>query len=273
MTGRGWATASEVTNTRSPRPRSTMGAARAVVSRWAFERFTESTRSKVEGSVSSAVAGRISPALETSTSTGPRAAVASTANRSVAWSSARSRGNATASPPASRMAAAVASQVTTRRAPRTTGWPAAASARAVAAPMPEEAPVTTAGRRSGWRSKRATSTRPGRRGQCGESPDVDGVHPLGARLVDLVVGDRADQLLEGDAPLEARQSGAHAEVAPTAETEDRRVVAVELEAVGRLEHRFVAVGRTDQENGPAAGRDPGSVELDVDVGGPHDHLG
>ena len=47
-------------------------------------------------------------------------------------------------------AAAASLHSPTRRAPRTTGWPAAASAVAVARPMPDEAPVTTAGRTSGF---------------------------------------------------------------------------------------------------------------------------
>ncbi len=59
--------------------------------------------------------------------------------------------------PSARMAAAVSSHSSTRRAPSTTGWPSAASAMAVAWPMPEEAPVTTAGRRSGLGSKRGIS--------------------------------------------------------------------------------------------------------------------
>ena len=47
-----------------------------------------------------------------------------------------------------RMAAAISSQAAVRRAPRTTGWPAWARRRAVAAPIPDDAPVTTVGRRS-----------------------------------------------------------------------------------------------------------------------------
>ena len=45
----------------------------------------------------------------------------------------------------------------TRRAPEGHRVAGAARARAVAWPMPEEAPVTTAGRRSGWGSKRGIS--------------------------------------------------------------------------------------------------------------------
>jgi hypothetical protein len=43
----------------------------------------------------------------------------------------------------------MAEQAEVRRAPNTTGRPEAASVRAVAAPMPDDAPVTTAGRRAG----------------------------------------------------------------------------------------------------------------------------
>jgi len=62
-------------------------------------------------------------------------------------------------------------------APSTTGWPSAARAAAVARPMPDEAPVTTAGRRCGFAGNSA-SAQGHRCGQGGEAPDVDGVDPL-----------------------------------------------------------------------------------------------
>ncbi len=67
--------------------------------------------------------------------------------------------------PPTRIVAASSSHFSTRRAPSATGYPAVASAVAVAAPIPDDAPVTTAGRRSGWGSNRGiyrTSTRTGR---------------------------------------------------------------------------------------------------------------
>src|SRR5262245_39496462 len=50
---------------------------------------------------------------------------------------------ARASPPAARIESATASMRSRRRAPRTTRAPAAPRARATAAPIPEEGPVTT----------------------------------------------------------------------------------------------------------------------------------
>ena len=80
---------------------------------------------------------RAPPALLTSSRQGPTAPQnASTDARSVT-----SRGKARASDPS---CDASASRRSTRRAPMTTSNPAATSASAVAAPMPLEAPVTTA---------------------------------------------------------------------------------------------------------------------------------
>ncbi len=111
--------------------------------------LTRRTSSKFSGLVSSAAPGKILAALDTRISTGPNAASASLANRVTEPRSARSRWQATASPPSARMDAATSSHISTRRAPSTTGWPARANARAASAPMPEEAPVTAVGRRSG----------------------------------------------------------------------------------------------------------------------------
>ena len=52
--------------------------------------------------------------------------------------------------------------------------------RAVAWPMPDDAPVTTVGRRSGWATKRGHQRARHRGGQGGEAPHVDGVDALGA---------------------------------------------------------------------------------------------
>ena len=101
--------------------------------------------------------GWIRAALDTRISTGPNAASARSTNGPSVAGSARSRSKAAASPPSARISSAISSHTLARRAPSTTGWPARASARAVSAPMPDEAPVTTAGRRSGWGSKRGIS--------------------------------------------------------------------------------------------------------------------
>ena len=65
------------------------------------------------------------------------------------------------------------------------GGRAAASVRAVARPMPDEAPVTMAGRRSGWAMIGSwwagVSVDRHRGGQGGEAADVDRVDPLALR--------------------------------------------------------------------------------------------
>ena len=149
MDGRGRSATSEVTKTMSPRRRATMAGTRARTSRWVPLRLTASTPSNASGSVSSTAPAMFWAALDTRISTAPRVSTAALANCSTESPSARSRWMATASPPSARMAAAVSSHSATRRAPRATGWPRAASAWAVAWPMPDEAPVTTAGRRCG----------------------------------------------------------------------------------------------------------------------------
>ncbi len=70
---RGTRTTSDVTNTMSPRSRSTMPGPSARTSLCAPTRFTCTWRANASGSTSSAAAGSTSPALETSTSTGPSA--------------------------------------------------------------------------------------------------------------------------------------------------------------------------------------------------------
>ncbi len=216
--------------------------------------LTASTRSKASGSVPTTVPAMFSAALETRISRLPKASAAALANWSTESPSARSSGMATASPPAARMPAAVSSQAGSRRAPSTTGCPAAASARAVASPMPEDAPVTTAGRRSGWGSKRGHQRRVDRGRQGGQPPDVDRVDPLDPVGVDLVVRHPGDQLAEGDPGLEPGEGGAHAEVAPAAEAHQLGGVAVEVVAVGLGEDRLVPVGRAHQQQHPVPAR-------------------
>src|SRR3546814_8853337 len=85
----------------------------------------------------------------------------------------------------------------------------------VASPMPEEAPVTTAARRSGCGSNRGISARSSelrRGGQRPEAADVHGVHAGDAGGVEVVVGDAGHRLLQADARLEPGQRCAAAEV-------------------------------------------------------------
>src|SRR5579863_3122493 len=231
-----------------------MAGASAATRRCAPSRFTSTVWAKSLGEVRSAVPGSAWPALDTMMSTGPTISVATRANSSTDDASARSRRCTWASPPASLMPVATASHGCTRRAPRTTRWPAAASAAAVAAPIPDEAPATIAPRRSGWATKRRRGTGRDPRsagrdggGEAGEAPHVDGVHPTGALGVDVVVGHAGHELLEDDARLESGQGGAQAEVAATPEADELGGVAPEVVAIGLLEDLGVAVGRSHEQ--------------------------
>jgi hypothetical protein len=84
--------------------------------------------------------------------------------------------------PTDLMAAANSSRRSVRRAPNTTGWPAAANDLAAAAPMPDEAPVTTATRRSGWGTNLGT---------CSHSSHIEtngGTQHVHHRVTSKVVG-------------------------------------------------------------------------------------
>src|SRR5436190_11093834 len=96
-------------------------------------------------SVSAPVIGprSITPALLTSTSTRPSSDFARSMSECAAASSETSHVTASASPP---MREASASMRSERRAASTTPNPASARATAVASPIPDEAPVTTATR-------------------------------------------------------------------------------------------------------------------------------
>ena len=124
----------------------------ARTSRWAPSRLRSSSRAKRSVSTSWMVPGATRPALETTTSTSPRSrrdgAAANAVDGVVVGQvervddrlAARARGSAPRPPRTCRYAGRRA-RPGGRRRPR---------ASAVAAPMPDEAPVTTAGRRSGW---------------------------------------------------------------------------------------------------------------------------
>src|SRR5579863_1888106 len=179
-----------------------MAGASAATRRCAPSRFTSTVWAKSLGEVRSAVPGSAWPALDTMMSMAPTSSPAARANSSTEC----------ASPPASLMRAATVSHLSTRRAPSTTGWPAAAKASAVAAPIPEEAPATTAPRRSGWATKRRRGTGRDPRsagrdggGEAGEAPYVDGMDPARTLGVDVVVRHPGHELLEDDARLEPGQ--------------------------------------------------------------------
>src|SRR5919106_2695208 len=115
---------------RPPSPWDTMRRAAARETTKAPTRFTSRTRRSSSTGSSSAGARKIVPALQTQTSTRPRAPAASSSARSA--SSARSRSHRTHSPaPSLRWSVATCA-------------PSSSSRRAIAAPMPRLAPVTTA---------------------------------------------------------------------------------------------------------------------------------
>ena len=173
---RGTRTTSEVTNTMSPRRRSTIAGPRRRTRRWAPSRLTCTWRAKSSGSASSGGGGQHVAGVATrATSIGPERGLGRRRRRrrssaSSVRSSGRRDGLAAVGPDLGRGLLAAARR---RRAPSTTGWPAAASASAVAAPMPEDAPVTTAGAAVGVRRRTAASAGRHRGGEGGEAADVD----------------------------------------------------------------------------------------------------
>lgn len=149
MNGRGRTATSDETKTMSPRRRSTIAGANARTIRWAPTRLRSISRPNRSEVTSMVAPGATRPALLTTTSISPRSAVALAAKSATDASSVTSSRCATASPPSARTAAAISSRASTRRAPSATGCPAAARTLAVSAPIPDDAPVITAGRRSG----------------------------------------------------------------------------------------------------------------------------
>ena len=257
MPGRGARSTSEVTNTRSPRRRSTMpGAERLHQRPGADDVDVEMVLEAASRRRSAPRRARHDPAFDTRTSIGPTGVLGllgECRDRCVVGEvELRPRAP---SPPAALISAAIRSQTSTRRAPSTTGMTEPRQAvRAVASPIPAEAPVTTAGRaRAAVRSSQRH-----RRRQLRESPDVDRVHPRERRLVDVVAGDpRLAAARERPVPRAgpARRRGRSA--GPTAEAQQLGGVAIEVVAVRVGEHPLVTVGGADQQQAPA--RPPGST--------------
>src|SRR5215469_583114 len=159
-----------------------------------------------------------------------------------------------------------------RRAPSATGWPAAASAWAVAAPMPDDAPATNAGRRAGCGSNRGTSARLRSHRQAREAADADRMDPLRRRLVDLVALHPCHELAERDRRLQPGQVRAQAVVPTGAEADQRRCVAVQVVAVGVGEGARVAIGRADQQKDAVVGTNHLAVRLEIGGQGSRDEL-
>src|SRR5436190_3617079 len=134
------------------------------------------------------------PALLTRMSTGPNAETAPSMIVATASWSARSAGTATAEPPADVQDATISSRSSLRRATATTRAPRRARATAVEAPIPDDAPVTTA-----TLSRMSTSVGHAGAKRCDrgllarsycERVEVEAVHGVEVRdFVDLLVGD------------------------------------------------------------------------------------
>jgi hypothetical protein len=94
---------------------------------------------------------------------------------------------ATASPPPARIWSTSSWHFSTRRAPSATGKPRDASSSAVAAPIPDDAPATSAGRRAGFRNGASGLLHCDR--QVRESAHAAGMDTDGVGLVDLETAD------------------------------------------------------------------------------------
>jgi hypothetical protein len=106
--------------------------------------LTAITRSQSSTLSSTAVPGRSVPALLNSTSSRPNCSTVLATMASTEAASATSTSMATAWPPPSLMAATVSSALRRRTSATATAAPSAAKRIALAAPMPEPAPVTIA---------------------------------------------------------------------------------------------------------------------------------
>src|SRR5947209_2077467 len=142
--------ATELTLTRSATPRGPAEAAcskcasAALVQYISAETLRSSIRFHSPTSASGIGPSSMTPALLTRVSSRPKCATVSATTARARCSSVTSASSTSASPPAARMRAASASSRSRRRATSATCAPCAASATAVASPIPELAPVTSA---------------------------------------------------------------------------------------------------------------------------------
>src|SRR5262245_559603 len=124
-------------------------------------------------------------------------------------------------PPSFLIVCATSVRRDSRRAPIATCTPRRASSNAVAAPMPDDAPVMIAV----FPCDSAISQLDGQRG---EAAHADGVDARAAFRLDLVVGEALPELLEDDPALEARQRGAETEMRAMTEREHGLSVSLEV---------------------------------------------
>jgi hypothetical protein len=120
-----------------PRPRAAIAGIACLQHRNVPRAFTAKTRSQTSSGVSGAVVVDPTPATLTSTSTGPTRSAASMKLDTEPSSATSKRAQVIEAPAADRSASS-------SRSPPTTRAPSAAKRAAIAAPMPDAAPVTTA---------------------------------------------------------------------------------------------------------------------------------
>lgn len=173
MSGVGAIAAIEATSTMQPLPRASMAGSTAWVRRRGVSRLVAMTASPCAGSVSAVGPTIWTPALLMRTSIGPCTASACAIQPVAVSGSPRPQGNANARPPLH--AAAIFSSRSRRRAIRVTAWPAAANSRAMASPMPDEAPVTATCMENPWlrgEARHAGGARAPRRMACQAGSDA-----------------------------------------------------------------------------------------------------
>src|SRR6202022_4132191 len=239
MCGRWRSATSAPTKITSPRCRSIIPGSTAVANRLAPMRWVFTFYSKASVLISCNRPKYVSPAPATSSSMSPSSSVARCTNALTESASVTSSGSAIASPPAERIWSTSSWHLSTRRAPSATGKPRPANSTAVAAPIPDEAPATSAGLRSGSGSKRGMPSlsldRYCYRQMC-DPADVSRMASHGVGLVDLESADQLEQFGQRDAGFNPGKMRTKTEVGTATETHQLRTdFAPDAVLVGLLE--------------------------------------
>ena len=201
----------------------------------------------------------------------PSSSVARCTNPLTDSASVTSRGSATASPPSARISSTISWHFSTRRAPSATGNPRRASSTAVAAPMPDDAPATIAGRRSGCGSKRGISATSTVIGRLANPRTLLEWTRTALALVDLVAAIRLNSSVSATRASMRARWAPRQKCAPLPKlTSLRTDLASDAVVVGVVEHPVVAVGGAGQQQHLSPVGDRRAVEGDVvgDVRGP-----
>src|ERR1700730_2441513 len=267
MCGRWRSATSDPTKITSPRCRSTIPGSTAVANRLAPMRWICTCDSNASRLISCNRPKYVSPAPATSSSMSPSSSVARCTNALTESASCRWRATALVTPPAERSWSSSSWHLSTRRAPSATGKPRPANSTAVAAPIPDEAPATSAGLRSGSGAKRGMpSLSPDRYcyRQMGEPADVARMDSDGVGLVDLESADPLEQFGQRDAGFHPGKMRTKTEVGTATETHQLRTdFAPDAVLVGLLEHPVVTVRRAGQQKQDVAFAHRGVVETQL----------